>query len=84
MKVGLEESLDFLIEEQNLSIEKVVIIKDQLMDLADSLALNPMKDQREEYLQHLHQNHVKQSAFFHWHFVLCIYLLTASYSSLKV
>ncbi len=54
---GLEELLSFLIEEQNLSIEKVVIIKNQLMDLADSLALNPMKGQREEYLQHLHQDH---------------------------
>ena len=27
------------------------------MDLADSLALNPMKGQREEFLQHLHQDH---------------------------
>ncbi len=54
---GLEELLSFLIEEQNISIEKVVIIKNQLMDLADSLALNPMKGQREEYLQHLHQDH---------------------------
>ena len=54
---SLEESLTFLIEEQGLDPEKAVLLKDQLFDRADSLALNPNKGQREEYLQHLQEDH---------------------------
>jgi len=54
---SLEESLTFSIEEQGLETEKAASIKGQLFDRADSLALNPNKGQREEYLQHLQEDH---------------------------
>ncbi|MEM6816960.1 MAG: type II toxin-antitoxin system RelE/ParE family toxin [Bacteroidota bacterium] len=44
-------------QEQNLSSEKATQLKDQLFDRADSLAANPYKGQREEYLQHLEEDH---------------------------
>lgn len=50
---SLEESLRFLVEIQEMPLEKVAIIKGQLFDRADSLIQNPQKGQREEYLQHL-------------------------------
>ena len=40
-----------------LAPEKAANIKDQLFNRADSLALNPDKGQREEYLQHLQEDH---------------------------
>ena len=54
---SLEETLYFLIEVQGFSLEKAVSIKDQLFNRADSLTLNPNKGQREEYLQHLQEDH---------------------------
>lgn len=54
---GLHESLTFLIEEQGVSIEKVSVIKEQLLDRADSLANNPHIGQLEEYLEHLEEGH---------------------------
>jgi plasmid stabilization system protein ParE len=54
---GLEESLRFLMDEQTLPPEKAASIKDQLFNKADSLALNPYKGQRDEYLQHLQEDH---------------------------
>lgn len=54
---SLEESLDFAIEEQELPPEKAIQLKDRLFDRATSLALNPHKGQREEYLEYLGENH---------------------------
>ncbi len=54
---SLEESLGFLVQIQEIPPEKVAFIIDQLFDCADSLALNPQKGQREEYLQHLQEDH---------------------------
>ena len=42
---SLEESLQFAVEEQDLSSEKASTLKDTLFDRADSLALNPYKGQ---------------------------------------
>jgi hypothetical protein len=55
--ISLEESLDFAIEERQLPQEKASELKSRLFDRADSLALNPYKGQREEYLQHLKEEH---------------------------
>lgn len=54
---SLEESLDFAMAEGGLSPEKATQLKRRLMNRADSLALNPYKGQREEYLQHLEEDH---------------------------
>lgn len=54
---SLEESLNFAIEEQELPPENANLLKDHLFDRAASLALNPYKGQREEYLQHLGEDH---------------------------
>ncbi len=54
---SLEESLNFLIKEQELTLEKAALLKDKLFDRADSLALNPNKGQREKYLHHLQEDH---------------------------
>lgn len=54
---SLEESLCFSINELGLSPERAALIKDQLFNRADSLALNPNKGQREELLQHLKEDH---------------------------
>jgi plasmid stabilization system protein ParE len=55
--VSLEESLRFLMEEQGLSQTKAATIKTKLFNRADSLILNPNRGQREEYLQHLKEDH---------------------------
>ncbi len=54
---SLEESLEFVIEEFELSPAKATELKDILLDRADSLAINPFKGQREEYLKHLNLDH---------------------------
>lgn len=54
---SLEESLRFSIDTQGLPPEKATSIIDQLFDRADSLARNPQKGQREEYLQHVQEDH---------------------------
>lgn len=54
---SLEELLSFLIEEQGILSEKAAIIRDLLFNRADSIALNPDKGQREEYLRHLKEDH---------------------------
>ncbi len=54
---SLEESLRFWVEIQEIPPEKVAIIKVQLFNRAESLILNPQKGQREEYLQHLQEDH---------------------------
>lgn len=54
---SLEESLKFSIEQQGLEPEKAASIKNQLFNRADGIALNPKKGQRENYLQHLQEDH---------------------------
>ncbi|MEL7004422.1 MAG: type II toxin-antitoxin system RelE/ParE family toxin [Bacteroidota bacterium] len=54
---SLEESLFFLIEERKVPIQKVIEIKDRLLDQTDSLSLSPYKGQKEEYLRHLNEDH---------------------------
>lgn len=54
---SLHEVMDFLLEDLGIPIEKVSEIKTQLLDKADSLALNPYKGQKEEYLEHLGKEH---------------------------
>ncbi|MCC5929986.1 MAG: type II toxin-antitoxin system RelE/ParE family toxin [Cyclobacteriaceae bacterium] len=55
--VSLREVIDFLLKDLGIPIEKVSEIKTQLLDKADSLALNPYKGQKEEYLEHLGYEH---------------------------
>jgi len=57
---SLEESLHFLIEEQELPLEKVLAIKTQLLDRADSLVTYSKTGQIEEYLEHLDKEHRRQ------------------------
>lgn len=40
---SLEESIQFLLEVQKVPLEKVLEIRNQLLDKADSLATNPYK-----------------------------------------
>jgi len=50
---SLHEVMEFLLNDLSIPIEKVSKIKTQLLDQADSLAINPYKGQKEEYLEHL-------------------------------
>ncbi len=54
---SLEESLYFLIDEQKMPLEKVLAIKIQLLDRADSLVTYSQTGQVEEYLEHLDKEH---------------------------
>lgn len=54
---SLHKTMEFLLDEQGLPIERVSEIKTQLLDRADSLAIHPHLGQTEEYLEHLNQNH---------------------------
>ena len=54
---SLHELMDFLSEDLVIPIKKVSEIKTRLLDIADSLALNPHKGQKEEYLEHLGKEH---------------------------
>ena len=54
---SLEESLQFLLEIQKVPLEKVIEIRAQLLDKADSLVKNPRLGQQEEYLEHLEKGH---------------------------
>lgn len=49
--------MEFLLWVQGVPIEKVLEIKNQLLDLADSLDENPDLGQEEEYLEHLGKGH---------------------------
>ena len=46
----------FLMEDQNVPLEKVVKIRNLLLDRAGSLAVNPYVGQYEEYLEHLEKD----------------------------
>lgn len=54
---SLEEALLFLLDEQKLSPEKVLLIRDNLFKKADKLQKHPYSGQQEEYLEHLDQGH---------------------------
>jgi plasmid stabilization system protein ParE len=52
---SLQESLDFIAD--NVSPEKLIEIRNQLLDAADTLILQPLKGQKEPYLEHLVLDH---------------------------
>ena len=52
---SLEEALAFI--STRVSAEKLLSIRNQILDKADELADNPWKGQREEYLTHLGKEH---------------------------
>lgn len=52
---SLEESLDFLAS--NISPEKLIEIRDEILDSADSLLLQPLQGQEEPFLKHLGLGH---------------------------
>lgn len=52
---SLEESLAFIAE--NISLEKLIEIRDQILDAANSLIFQPFKGQKEPCLEHLGLDH---------------------------
>jgi toxin ParE1/3/4 len=52
---SLEESLDFIAEQ--VSLEKLIEIRKQILDAADTLISQPFKGQKEPYLEHLGLDH---------------------------
>jgi len=54
---SLEESVQFLLKVRNVPLEKVLEIRNQLLDKADSLITNPQMGQYEEYLAYLGKGH---------------------------
>jgi toxin ParE1/3/4 len=52
---SLEEVLEF--NAPNVSREKLIVIRDQIMDAADTLLLQPMQGQEEPFLEHLGLGH---------------------------
>jgi len=54
---SLEESIQFLLKVQKVPLEKVLEIKNQLLDKAASLTTDPHVGQYEEYLEHLKKGH---------------------------
>jgi plasmid stabilization system protein ParE len=52
---SLQESLDFIAE--NVSPDKLIEIRNQLLDAADTLILQPFKGQKEPCLEHLGLDH---------------------------
>jgi plasmid stabilization system protein ParE len=54
---SLDESIQYLLEVQRVPFDKIVEIRNQLLDRADSLITNPHTGQYEEYLMHLGKGH---------------------------
>ena len=52
---SLQELLDFIGPE--ISHEKLIAIHDRILDKADTLRLNPLKGQKEPFLEHLGLGH---------------------------
>jgi len=52
---GLEEALGFIA--QKVSNEKLIVIRNQILDKADTLLLQPNQGQKEPYLEHLGIDH---------------------------
>ena len=53
---SLEESLDFLME-QEMPTDQIMATRERILDKADSLADSPWKGQQEEYLTQLGKEH---------------------------
>ena len=53
--IGLEETLEFLA--LKVSYEKLIEIRDEILDTADTLLLQPLSGQREYLLSHLGLEH---------------------------
>ncbi|MDH5475730.1 MAG: hypothetical protein OEX22_08585 [Cyclobacteriaceae bacterium] len=54
---SLDETSQFLLEKQGMTLEKILEIRTKLLDRADGLVSYPKGGQREEYLEHLNKNH---------------------------
>jgi plasmid stabilization system protein ParE len=53
--IGLEEALEFIAPK--VSYEKLIETRDKILDTADSLLLQPLKGQKEPFLEHLELEH---------------------------
>ena len=53
--ISLEELLEFIATK--VSHEKLIEIRDQILDRADTLLLQPLKGQKEPFLEHLGLGH---------------------------
>ena len=53
--ISLEELLEFIATK--VSHEKIIEIRDQILDRADTLLLQPLKGQKEPFLEHLGLGH---------------------------
>jgi toxin ParE1/3/4 len=53
--VSLKESLDLIAPK--VSHEKLIEIRDRILDTADTLLLHPLKGQKEPFLEHLGLGH---------------------------
>ncbi len=53
--ISLQESLDFISKE--VSLEKLIEIRDQVLDSTDILIKHPKLGKKEEYLEHLKLGH---------------------------
>jgi plasmid stabilization system protein ParE len=53
--ISLEESLDLIAP--NVQYEKLIEIRDRILDQADTLLLQPLKGQQEPFLEHLNLGH---------------------------
>ena len=53
--VSLEETLEFIATK--VSHEKLIEIRDRILDKADTLLLQPLKGQKEPFLEHLGFGH---------------------------
>ncbi len=54
---SLNESIEFLLDELNWPIEKVLTLRKRLLDKAEELAQTYNQHQKEEYLAHLEKGH---------------------------
>lgn len=54
---SLEESIQFLLMVQKVPLDKVLEIRNQLLDKVASLTTDPHVGQYEEYLEHLEKGH---------------------------
>jgi len=52
---GLEEALNFIVHK--VTYRKLLEIRDEILDAADSLLLQPLQGQREPFLEHLGLGH---------------------------
>jgi len=53
--ISLEEALEFI--SPGVSYEKLIETRDKILDIADTLLLQPLKGQTEPFLEHLELGH---------------------------